>query len=198
VLSYDLDDERLLILTSDRGRAPEPAYTAEAVVADATLDLAVLRVTGDAYGDPLRRELDLPYVPLGDSDAVQLADPVSLFGYPSIGGGSLTYTAGVVSGFLYEDELDDPAWITTDAVMAGGSSGGTAVDRQGRLIGVPTQGTSLDCRPGDTNGDGEIDAEDVGCVPIGGSIGQLRPINLALPLLRQADPTLGSDVTDQE
>ena len=41
----------------------------------------------------------------------------------------------------------------------------------GRLIGVPTQGTELDCRPGDTNLDGTIDAEDVGCIPIGGSIG---------------------------
>jgi hypothetical protein len=44
----------------------------------------------------------------------------------------------------------------------------------------------LDCRPGDTNFDGKIDAADVGCIPVGGSIGQLRPIALALPILASA------------
>ena len=87
----------------------------------------------------------------------------------------------MVSGFNFEEGIDGPAWITTNATMAGGSSGGAALDRAGRLIGVPTQGTELDCRPGDTNRDGTIDAEDVGCIPLGGSIGQLRPINLAKP-----------------
>ena len=77
-------------------------------------------------------------------------DPIHIFGYPAIGGGTLQYTAGVVSGFNFEEGIDGRAWITTDATMSGGSSGGTAVDAQGRLIGVPTQGSELDCRPGDT------------------------------------------------
>jgi hypothetical protein len=60
------------------------------------------------------------------------------------------------------------------------------VDATGRLIGIPTQGSQLDCRPGDTNFDGQIDAADVGCIPVGGSIGQLRPINLAHGVLADA------------
>ena len=49
-----------------------------------------------------------------------------------------------------------------------------------------TQGSALDCRPIDTNHDGQLNGEDVGCIPVGGSIGQIRPINLAWPLLEKA------------
>ena len=53
-------------------------------------------------------------------------------------------------------------------------------------LAVPTQGSALDCRPFDTNNDGVLDEHDGSCIPVGGSIGQLRPINLALPLLEKA------------
>jgi hypothetical protein len=55
---------------------------------------------------------------------------------------------------------------------------------------VPTQGSALDCRPFDSNLDGTLDGQDVGCIPVGGSIGQLRPINLAWPLLEEAGLSL--------
>ena len=45
---------------------------------------------GTDFIDPL--SLNLPYVPLGDSDTVKLGDPIDLFGYPGIAGGALTYT----------------------------------------------------------------------------------------------------------
>jgi hypothetical protein len=127
---------------------------------------------------------------------VRQGDPIHIFSYPAAGGGTLQYTAGVVSGFSFEAGLDERAWITTDATISGGSSGGTAVDSQGHLIGVPTQGSQLDCRPGDTNRDGTVDAADVGCIPVGGSIGQLRPIALALPILTSAGLTPGTIETE--
>ena len=34
-----------------------------------------------------------------------------------------------MSGFNYEEGIDGPAWITTNATMSGGSSGGAALDR---------------------------------------------------------------------
>ena len=195
-LTFALDEDHVLILGTDGASVPEPIYTAEVVAEDHALDLAVLRITGDEYGATLSDAPALPFVPLGDSSTVRQGDPLDLFGYPMIGGDTLTYTDGVVSGFDFEEGIDGPAWITTNATMSGGSSGGAALDRAGRLIGVPTQGTELDCRPGDTNRDGTIDAEDVGCIPTGGSIGQLRPIALALPLLADAGLVDGTIETE--
>jgi S1-C subfamily serine protease len=161
-----------------------PEYIATVQAQDVTLDFAVLQITADGDGNPITPEsLSLPFVPLGDSDAVRLADPIDILSYPLAGGDSITYTTGVVSGFNFPEDSHDRAWITTDATLSGGSSGGTALNRAGELIGVPTQGSELDCRPEDLNGDGAITAEDIGCVPVGGSIGQLRPVNLVKPLL---------------
>jgi serine protease Do len=184
-LQFELDDTQVLILRTKGVGEPEPVFVAQLVAEPHSLDFAVLQITGDAaYGSPLDpTDLDLPFVELGDSETVLQGDSIHVFSYPVIGGGTLQYTLGVVSEFGYEQGVIGPVWITTDASISGGSSGGAAVDAVGRLIGVPTQASPLDCRPGDTNGDGEISADDVGCLPMGGSIGQLRPINPAKPML---------------
>lgn len=193
VLSFKLEDRGVMILTSPDGGQPEPAYLAEIVSYDKGLDLAVLHVIAALNGETADTQVPtLPYIPIGDSDAMSLADPIDIYAYPQVGGGSLTYTTGVVSGFNFEPGFKGRAWITTDATMSGGSSGGTAVNRRGQLVGVPTQGSALDCRPFDTNNDGQLNADDVGCIPVGGSIGQIRPINLAWPLLEEAGLTLGA------
>jgi hypothetical protein len=180
-----------IILVSDGRNPPELQFFASVAADDADLDLAVLRIDRDRNQSPVDpAALNLPYLRLGSTRDIDIGDPVHVAGFPAIGSGSLTYTEGIVSGFLYEDGFDGPAWINTDAVMSGGVSGGVAVDQAGLLIGVPTSGTPLDCRPGDTNGDGEENEQDIGCVPTGGSLGQLRPIDLALPLLRSVDPDL--------
>jgi len=186
-LSFDVDERGFLVLTSSESGRPEPTYMAEVVVQDAGLDLAVLHVVGRADDSSVGPTVPaLQFVPIGDSDRLSLADPIDIYSYPAAGGGSLTYTTGVVSGFNFADDSDRRDWITTDATLSGGSSGGTAVNRRGQLVGVPTQGSALDCRPFDTNNDGVLDENDGNCIPVGGSIGQLRPINLALPLLQKA------------
>ncbi|MCC6313113.1 MAG: trypsin-like peptidase domain-containing protein [Thermomicrobiales bacterium] len=179
------------IAISDGRRPPELRFLATVAAENADLDLAVLQVDRDRYSRPVNPdELNLPHAQLGSTESIRLGDPLHIFGFPVIGQGSLTYTEGVVSGFLYEAGIDGPAWINTDAVISGGSSGSGAFDDAGLLIGVATSGAPLDCRPGDVNGDGVVDDADVGCVPTGGSLGQIRPIDLALPLLQQVDPTL--------
>ena len=188
--TLEVDDERFMVAISDGRHLPVPRYSASVVASDPALDLAVLRIDGDERGDPVDTPLALATLPLGRSDTVNLGEPVHVFGFPAIGSGSLTYTAGIVSGFLFEEEIDGTAWINTDAVTSGGNSGGAAVNDRGELIGVPTSGSSLDCRPGDTNRDGAIGPDDVGCVPTGGSLTQLRPIDLAKPLLASVEPSL--------
>src|SRR5829696_4910605 len=144
-----VDAERLMIAVSDGRHLPDPSYTAQVIAEDADLDLAVLRIDSDERGTPLDPEtLDLPVLSLGSSDAVNLGETVHVFGFPAIGSGSLTYTIGIISGFLFEEGIDGTAWIHTDAVTSGGNSGGAAVNDAGQLIGVPTSGSALDCRAG--------------------------------------------------
>lgn len=191
----EVEPDRFMVASSDGRHLPEPRYLAWVAATDPELDLAVLRIDADRDGvDVDGADLDLPAVPLGDSDSVNLGDPVHVFGFPAIGSGSLTYTSGVVSGFLFEEDVDGTAWINSDAVTSGGNSGGTALNASGALIGIPTSGSALDCRVGDTNRDGTIGPEDVGCLPTGGSLTQLRPINLARPLLEGVDAQLAGEI----
>jgi hypothetical protein len=118
---------------------------------------------------------------------------LSIFGFPGIGGETVTFTSGNVSGFSSESKLRYPrAWIKTDATISGGNSGGTALNDDGYLVGIPTQAaagsgiTPVDARPVlDTNRDGRIDHRDTP-MAIGGFINGLRPINLAIQLLEDA------------
>ncbi|MFT4037046.1 MAG: trypsin-like peptidase domain-containing protein [Thermomicrobiales bacterium] len=191
----EVEPDRFMVAVSDGRHLPEPRYLAWVAATDPDLDLAVLRIDADRDGAPLDGSaLNLPAIPLGDSDGVNLGDPVNVFGFPAIGSGSLTYTVGVVSGFLFEEGIDGTAWINSDAVTSGGNSGGAALDGAGELIGVPTSGSALDCRVGDTNRDGEIGPDDVGCLPTGGSLTQLRPINLARPLLTSVGAAVAGEV----
>src|SRR5215207_959893 len=189
-----VEAERLMIAVSDGRHLPDPRYMARVIAEDADLDLAVLRIDSDERGTPLDSEtLDLPVLSLGSSDAVNLGETVHVFGFPAIGSGSLTYTIGIVSGFLFEEGIDGTAWINTDAVTSGGNSGGAAVNNAGQLVGVPTSGSALDCRKGDTNRDGVVGEDDVGCLPTGGSLTQLRPIDLARPLLASVDAEVSAE-----
>lgn len=193
--NLEVDPEQFMVAISDGRHLPEPRYLAWVAATDPELDLAVLRIDGSARGDSLDgADLDFPYLTLGSSDRVNLGDRVHVFGFPAIGSGSLTYTVGIVSGFLFEEEIDGTAWINTDAVTSGGNSGGAALNDAGELIGIPTSGSALDCRAGDTNRDGTIGPEDIGCLPTGGSLTQLRPIDLAKPLLASVDAAIAGEI----
>jgi len=174
-------------LTIRSDQPPQLAYLATVEQADPRLDLAVIRIRYKTDGTEVKpTTLHLPYVELGDSDALVVGDDLNIFGYPGIGGETVTFTRGVVSGFSMESGIQGPAWIKTDASISGGNSGGTAVDEEGLLVGVPTRGGEVDCRVvTDTNGDGRLDDRD-SCVPVGGYINNLRPVNLAKPLIEAA------------
>ena len=184
----------LVSLTVAQDQPPVDSYYAHVVQADAALDLAVIKPAQDMEGNDLDyNQLKLPFVPLGDSDTLDLGEAIVILGYPVIGGGTITLTRGEVSGFTSEEPFGNRAFIKTSGTIAGGNSGGLAVDEEGQIVGVPTQLGSgdlsldiVDCRPvRDTNRDGYIDDDD-DCVPTGGFINALRPINLARDMIDAA------------
>jgi S1-C subfamily serine protease len=186
-------DHLVVALTVKPDQQPVQSYVAKILQADQKLDIAVIRVETDLEGNPVdRNKLNLPTVQMGDSEALDLGDPLTIIGYPSIGGATITLTKGEVAGFTAEPAYGSRAFIKTSANISGGNSGGLAANARGQIIGVPTQlgyggdDQYVDCRVlVDTNRDGVIDDKD-SCVPTGGFINALRPLSLALPYIDAA------------
>ena len=192
VRSDECDDYSAIgiALTESVDEPPTLEYLADAYAFDAGLDLAVLKISATLEGGEVTSRF--PSVEIGDSDAVQLGDEIDILGYPAIGGRTITYTQGRISGFALSPDIDGRAWLKTDGTITGGNSGGLGADVEGRIVGVPTLAASgdaetvADCRViQDTDGDGDTDEED-NCIPIGGFLNSLRPINLARPLIDEA------------
>ena len=164
-------------------------FEADLLVDDPVLDIAVIRIARTLDGQPVTD--DFPTVQLGDSDQLSLGDTLRVIGYPGIGGETITFTEGAISGFVTVPGIGARSWLKTDATIVGGNSGGLAVDAEGRFVGIPTivgtgGGSLTDCRVvADSNGDGRLDQNDT-CVPVGGFINGIRPVNLAVALLDAA------------
>ncbi|MCS6711279.1 trypsin-like peptidase domain-containing protein [Brachybacterium sp. EF45031] len=107
-------------------------YQARIVGQDPSTDIAVLRLE-----DP---PSDLTVATFGDSDAVQVGQPVMAVGTPL--GLQNTVTTGIVSALhrpVVTGERDATAYtsaIQTDAAINPGNSGGPLVDATGAVIGI--------------------------------------------------------------
>lgn len=179
---YGEPDRLTIAIMQAVDKPPVLSYVARVVAVDGALDLAVLQVVSNLNGDTIDPSgLDLPHVPLGNSDDVNIGDHLNIFGFPGVGFDTITYTEGSVAGFLAEEPPGERAWIKTAANIAHGNSGGLAANDDGEIIGVPTSGLG-DCDQVDTDGDGRIDD----CIPNGNAINFLRPINFAAPLIDAA------------
>jgi len=184
----------IVAITVAQDQPPKQMFYADILQADANLDLAVIKIRSNIEGRPANfAELGIPPVLLGDAQSLSLGDELIIIGYPGIGGETITLTRGEVSGFTSQEQYGNRAFIKTSATFAGGNSGGLAATQQGEIIGIPTQLGSgdinvdiVDCRRlADTNRDGFINESD-NCVPTGGFINALRPINLAIPMINGA------------
>jgi serine protease Do len=189
---YDEYDALGVAITETTDEPPTLQYIAEIVAVDYALDLAVIQITETIDGGAVSDEF--PPLPLGDSDEVEIGDAIRILGYPGIGGETITFTNGVISGFTADRAVGNRAWIKTDATIAGGNSGGLALNDAGEAIGVPTvvgsgagaESGYVDCRVlEDTNNDGFLDDRDT-CVPVGGFINGVRPVNLARDMIAAA------------
>ncbi len=116
------------------------ALEGDVVGEDASLDVAVVQV--DRTG--------LPALELGDSDALQVGDPVIAIGN-ALGlseGSGATVTTGIISGLDRVVEVGQQEVlfnaIQTDAAINPGNSGGPLVDANGRVIGINTAIASPD------------------------------------------------------
>lgn len=125
---------------------PQLEYWAQYVTSDPTSDLAILKIEefANEEEEPVPDTFTFPAVPVGDSNTLLPGDLITVVGYPGISGTTITFTAGLMSGWLGEDfESGGKQWIKTDAKIARGNSGGAAFNEFGELIGVPTSGNHV-------------------------------------------------------
>lgn len=141
---------------------PQIEYIAELVQGDLGMDLVLIKIIATRDGEGLPANLKLTTIPIGDSDNVKIGDELSIIGIPGLGGETVTFTKGSVSGFLTNE-----GWIKTDAEINPGNSGGSAINHEGQLVGIPSAAAA------------EI-------VQLPGKIGLVRPVNLARPLIELA------------
>ena len=141
---------------------PQVEYIAELMQSDQVMDLALVKIIARQDGRDLPANLNLTTMPVGDSDTVKIGDELSIIGFPGLGGATVTFTKGSVSGFL-----TDEGWIKTDAEINPGNSGGAAINREGQLVGIPSAAAAETVR-------------------LPGKIGLVRPVNLAQPLIELA------------
>lgn len=137
-----------ILFTNFPDQPPEYRNIAEVVATDATHDLAILRITKDNKGKAIASNAQFPAMPVGDSTDLIPGDPIYIVGYPGISGSTITFTAGLMSGWVGEDfESGGKQWIKTDGKIAHGNSGGAAFNADGELIGVPTAGRTQEYDP---------------------------------------------------
>jgi serine protease Do len=108
--------------------ADKREFPAKIVGTDPKTDLAVLRISGGPF----------PVLPMGDSDRVEVAEPVIAIGNPF--GLSQTVTQGIISavGRANVGITDYEDFLQTDAAINPGNSGGALVNARGELIGINT------------------------------------------------------------
>lgn len=123
---------RVTVILPDRRR-----YEAQIVGTDEITDVAVIKIDADE---------DLPTVPLGNSDDLEIGDWVLAVGNPLQF--DYTVTAGIISAKGRSLDLGPrdsrgvrlgiQDYIQTDAAINQGNSGGPLVDLNGRVVGINT------------------------------------------------------------
>ncbi len=138
---------------------------------DPARDLALIKCDLDMNGHAFTPRA-WPFV-VARTEPVVPGESIYLVSYPDVGGGTIDVSVGRVNGFTGESGGAGDNFIRTDAKISPGSSGGAAVDEEGRLVGVPT---AFRIRVAD-NGTTVVPLTKVGLV---------RPIDRAGPLLAVA------------
>lgn len=168
-VSGDGECDLTVWFTDSTDAQPSRAFSADVVVADKRLDLAIIRIL-DKFGDPY---IDSGRMPLKIQTATpNLGEKMYVLGYPGLGGSTITLTSGDFAGVNLSEETK---YFKTTASMNPGVSGGAALNEKGELIGIPTAGVGAD-----------VVCDDVDdCVANGSTIGLLRPSSYAKEIIDQ-------------
>jgi S1-C subfamily serine protease len=118
-------------------------FSARTIGSDSAHDLAVLKISAT----------NLPTVPLGNSEDLQLGERVIALGYALALPGGPTVTQGIISSLARTVQAEDPNAnsgagatrtyedvLQTDAAINPGNSGGPLVDLAGNVVGINTAG----------------------------------------------------------
>jgi S1-C subfamily serine protease len=149
-------------ITESAKELPQFFSTAEVVktAVDKKHDLAAIKLT---EGRLPERAIEMK------DNELQIGEEVNLIGYPGMGGFTITYTSGEVSGWdnceiVFDDCDFKGAFYKTSAKMGPGVSGGAGFSSEGEFIGIPTA----------------VSAEE-----IGDNLGLVRPTSYAVKLLEK-------------
>jgi len=142
VVQFDMDDKLKIWVapTIDVETAPVEGFLVEVVEVEKARDLALLRVVSGAFGQKIPAGYKFPAMPLSKKERVKIGDPLTVLGYPSVGGSvgrlTLTLSRGIVSGF---EPHGKDLMVKTDADINSGNSGGPVVDDRNCLVGLATE-----------------------------------------------------------
>lgn len=160
----------LLVSTNRKfGEAPTAEFEAELIAADPANGIAVLRVMRDAGSASLTGgRFNLPAVTLGDARTAAAGRTLRVFGHPGPDSAGRSQTLLVnkasVTGIRGTPGVTNRTWLKTDVRMPYGAAGGGAFNQSGALIGILAQDVYLQT----------------------GEVGQLRPLELAQPVIERA------------
>ena len=142
--------------TTDDRKAPSIFRDANVLEISESEDLALLKIN-----DPLKgiKSLELQNARLA------IGDSLTVYGYPALGGETITVSNGVVSGF---DSSGGSELIKISAVINSGNSGGPVIDKDNKVIGVASAANQAG-----------IECTDSGeCYTDGQNVNLARPIKL--------------------
>lgn len=113
--------KRIFVITNDN-----KIYKAKVIRESQEDDLAILEIEGKLK--------QFPYVKLGNSDLIEVAEPVIAIGNPF--GLAFTVTSGIISAVGRTTPDGREGLIQTDAAVNQGNSGGPLINMNGEAVGV--------------------------------------------------------------
>ena len=118
---------------------PTCEYVASVVAFDKSTDVALIKIKPLATSYSAAPDVSsLSFVNLA-AGTIDTGKNITVFGYPGIGGKTLTITKGTISG---KESINGRDWLKTDAVVSYGSSGGAVLDENNNLAGLVTETSS--------------------------------------------------------
>ena len=115
-------------ITTSESSSAQFLYTADTIIAATGVDLALLKIKSD--------KKDFNYTPVKLYTLPKSGTDIQALGYPGMGGSSITYTRGYVSGVIGSQEDLGNFFIKADINIDAGNSGGGAFTNDNELLGI--------------------------------------------------------------